>query len=231
MSDTIKEFIISLGFASDEASEKRFNESMERASKKAFEFGAAMEGIAVVAATALASSARTFTDLAVQSEVMRTSVLNINALQYAFTKMGGSAEQANAVLSTISESMKANRGNAQLWERLGFQIDEATGKLRGFSAAQEKAGALGQYDPNTSAGQNSIKQYFDQVHLNDETARTFITQHPEDLQKHFEEYKTDAASQGFNPDQAAKDAKAFEGFITDITEENRHCPGQVGAVA
>ena len=231
MSDTIKEFIISLGFASDEASEKKFNESMERASKKAFEFGAAMEGIAVVAATALASSARTFTDLAVQSEVMRTSVLNINALQYAFTKMGGSAEQANAVLSTISKSMKANRGNAQLRERLGFQIDEATGKLRGFSAAQEKAGPLGQYDPNTSAGQNSIKQYFDQVHLNDETAQPSSPSTRRIYRSTLRSTRLTPRARGSTPTRRPRTPRHSKDSLADITEENRHCPGQVGAVA
>ena len=111
MSDTIKEFIISLGFASDEASEKRFNESMERASKKAFEFGAAMEGIAVVAATALASSARTFTDLAVQSEVMRTSVLNIKRCNSHSQRMGGScrASQRGSVDHQLVDESKSGQ--------------------------------------------------------------------------------------------------------------------------
>ena len=58
MSDTIREFIVSLGFANDEASKKRFDESLESATKKALEFGAALEGIALVAATALNTTAK-----------------------------------------------------------------------------------------------------------------------------------------------------------------------------
>ncbi len=209
MSETIKEFIVSLGWANDEASEKRFREALENGTKKAFEFAAGLEGVVLAAATALNTTAETFQKLGVQAEVLRTSANEVQALQYAFKQLGGTAEQATATLSILQAKMTENPGYSKVWEQLGFKIDETTGKILSFSAAQERAGPLGQFDRRTELGKAQQTQWFKTHGIDDPTTQEFIAGHPEELEKGLTEGLKRQSTFGVDLDDLAKKSAEF----------------------
>lgn len=115
MSDTsvLKEFLISLGFHVDPASEKKFATAVDVASKGALAIGAAIAAAAVALGASVQRMAVDFDKLYFQSSRIGTSGGNIRAFQYAVSQLGGTADGASGSLENLAKKIRDNPGTAQ----------------------------------------------------------------------------------------------------------------------
>ena len=123
MSDTIREFLVALGFEVREDTLNRFERAIEGATLRAKLLGDAIEGMASSAAESVVKTADNFERLYWQAKRLNTSVADINAFAYAVGQMGGNVEQAKSSLEGFGQYLKYNAGTRNLVsQRLGHRM-------------------------------------------------------------------------------------------------------------
>ena len=148
MPDTIREFLVGLGFKTDEASLGRFTRAIEGATLRAKLLGDAIEGMATSAYESVTKTADNFERLYWQSQRLATSVSSIRAFSYAVSQLGGDAAQANSSLEGFGNFLKYHPGTRSLiggrvghsieGEDAGKVLDEVGSYLRTLSKPQQK---------------------------------------------------------------------------------------------
>lgn len=125
MSDTvIKEFLVSLGFKTDAASQQKFNDGLDFAQAKAVALGEAMYDLAKQVGEAMVSMVEDFDKLYWQTERLNSSATDIKAFGYAMSQLGGSAEGAGAMLERLAEFAKSSPGAQGFLRRLGVSPED-----------------------------------------------------------------------------------------------------------
>lgn len=152
--DTIKEFLVGLGFDIDESGMRKFTGAVAGATKGVLALGAAVGAMYVAVDIAVRKTADRFETLYYASQRTGASVERINALGYAFEQMGGRSEDAMSALESIASFMRSSPG-ASRW-LAGMGVDASSGdasKILGglvesfkkmpFYAAKMRASLLG----------------------------------------------------------------------------------------
>lgn len=132
--ETIKDFLVSLGFQVDESGSRKFESVVAGATANVVKMGVAVEAAAlsVVAFTAKISSG--LDSLYWASQRTGTTVHGIKQIGYAVSQVGGSAEAARGSLESLSRFMRNNPGAEGFLNRLGVQTRDASGNMRDMSA-------------------------------------------------------------------------------------------------
>jgi len=128
--DTIKEFLVSLGYSIDGSSQKKFTDSIASASLKVIELGAAIAATSAAVVAGVAKIADQMETLYFASQRTGASVANIQALGFAASQMGSSASAASASLENLARFMRNSPGASGLIQSLGVQTRDANGGLR-----------------------------------------------------------------------------------------------------
>lgn len=129
-SSTIKEFLVSLGFRTDEASLKKFEQGIATATKAAIGFAAAVEAMALAAAIAVTKLASNLEALYFASIRTGSAASNLKALDMAAQNFGASAGEALASVEGLAHALRINPANENLIQSLGVQTRDAKGNLR-----------------------------------------------------------------------------------------------------
>jgi hypothetical protein len=103
MAENIREFLVSLGFKVDDASAKRFTQSLEGAVVRANLLADAIEGMASIVVDKIAETATQFENLHYQAQRIGASEVSIRAFGYAISQVGGHVENANASLQGFGD--------------------------------------------------------------------------------------------------------------------------------
>ncbi len=160
MADTIREFLVSLGFRLDEASWSRFQSTVESATLKARLFGDALESVAKSVAGAVARVASDFEDLFYASSRLGASVESIRAFGYAVSQMGGTVAGAQSSLRSFGDWMRQTPGADAFLKGFGVATKDAQGHAidRGqiLLSIGEKLAQMAKQGP---AGQALATQY------------------------------------------------------------------------
>ncbi len=120
MSDnTIKEFLIELGFEIDQNTEKKFNQSIKGAVVQANLLADAIEGTMRVVAQGVEQMARNFSSLEFASQRTKSSVQSLKDFAYGFSQIGGSAEGAQAMVEKFAANLRSNVGNVSWLKSFG----------------------------------------------------------------------------------------------------------------
>ena len=160
MADTIKEFLVSLGFKTDKSSQKDFEAALVGTQAKAVALGIAMVEMAKVIAQAMADIIPEFDKLYFQTQRLGSSANDIKAFSYAMDQLGGSAQGANASLKAIADFVRYTPGAGGFLQKLGVDpanIGDAAKTIKDLEASFQnmpayKARALSQVlgiDPDT----------------------------------------------------------------------------------
>lgn len=128
--ETIKEFLIALGYKVDRATEKKFEDSITAATLKANLLADALVGMAKKLAESLQHAAGDLSDLYYASIRAGTSATNLKALQLAAQDFGVSAQEAGGYLEHLREILLTNPGKEGLINSLGVATRDANGELR-----------------------------------------------------------------------------------------------------
>ena len=208
MSDTtLRSFLVSLGWKSDEAQQRKFVNAIEGATLKAKLLGDAIEGMARKVGLSVLSVAEDFEQLYYHAERTGASAKHLQAFEYAVSQVGGSASAAGASFEAMAAKLRENPGNIAYLNKMGVELDANTGKLR-FNAelAAKYSGEMKIY---------TAEQYRALTGM-DENTFLAIRNHIGEITRFMAEREKAMKQSGFDPDQAAADAVKFNQVWRDL---------------
>jgi hypothetical protein len=116
LADVLKEFVIKLGYTTDESSKRRFVDSVQYMGVAVGKLGLAVEGAAATVVGAVAKIASTMESLYYVSDRTKSTVAQIEALTFQFGQLGGSADDARGMLEKMAAQVRENPGFKALIE-------------------------------------------------------------------------------------------------------------------
>lgn len=128
--DLIKEFFVALGFKTDEASLKNFNDGIQNAGKRAALLATAVTGVAASIGAGIVKVAEASEALGYLSEKSGASVASLEMLGYVSQQFGVSAETARASAEGLGKFLKSLPGAEGFLRSVGVATRDANGKLR-----------------------------------------------------------------------------------------------------
>lgn len=203
MAETIKDFLVSIGFSVDSASERKFTDAIRTATLQADLLARGLEGAAKAIAKAVADISAGFESIFYTAQRANTSVGNLRAMTYALSQLGTSAGSAQASLSNFGRRLATDPGAESMLKAIGVRTRDAAGKLRDTTKLFEEFGQATQRMPTYVA-----LGYAQQLGVDEDTMRAMREQ-PELLARLRREQAEYARSIGLNQDEAAEKGKAF----------------------
>ncbi|MFV9324048.1 lytic transglycosylase [Citrobacter freundii] len=132
--ETIKDFLVSLGFDIDEAGAAKFDSVLAGTTANAIKMGLAVEGAALSVVAYTAKIASGLDNLYWASQRTGATVQGIQSIGYAVSQMGGSVDAARGSLESLSRFVRNNPGAEGFLNRLGVQTRGASGNMRDMAA-------------------------------------------------------------------------------------------------
>ena len=199
MSETIRSFLVGLGFKVDDASQRNFVSALEGATLRAKLLGDAIEAMARVVVDKVGQVATQFEQLFYQSQRVGASANSIRAFEYAVSQLGGTVEGANSALEGFGEFIRNTpHAAAALARNLGIPLKDTADLAKFLLEVGEKLSHMPTWQANL---------YRETYHLGDQT--TFLATEKANAKKLYDEQlKRDNAS-GITGD-AMKRATEFE---------------------
>ncbi|MFO4554570.1 hypothetical protein [Klebsiella pneumoniae] len=198
--ETLKDFLISLGFKVDEAGARKFDAVVAGTTLKAIELGVKVEvaALSVVAFTAKIASG--LDDLYWASQRTGATVEGIKQIGYAVSQVGGSVDGARGSLENLARFMRNNPGAEGFLNRLGVQTRDASGNMRDmatiFTGVGQRLSSMPYYRAN---------QYAQMLGLDENTLMAMRR----GIGQFSGEYTAMAKAIGYNADVAAVRSNKF----------------------
>lgn len=198
--DTLKDFLISLGFKVDEAGARKFDAVVAGTTLKAIELGAKVElaAASVVAFTAKVASG--LDNLYWASQRTGATVQGIKQIGFAVSQMGGSVDAARGSLENLSRFVRNNPGAEGFLNRLGVQTRDAKGSMRDmasiFTGVGQRLSSMPYYRAN---------QYAQMLGIDENTLMAMRR----GIGQFSAEYTAMAKAIGYNADVAAISSNKF----------------------
>ncbi|MGK2829248.1 hypothetical protein ACSI5F_03965 [Ralstonia pseudosolanacearum] len=198
--DTIREFLVGLGFKVDEAGQKRFAEGVEAATFKVIKLGLAAKAAAASVVASVGVIADQMEALYFASQRTGAAVANIQALGFAAAQMGSSAEAARGSLESLARFMRNSPGAEGLLHSIGVQTREANGELRDTAEMMGDLGAQFASMPYYRAN-----AYAQALGIDEKTLMAMR----DGMGQFGDEYRAMLAKAGMDSQAAAKSSHAF----------------------
>lgn len=206
--ETLKDFLISLGFDVDDAGAKKFDSVVAGVTANVLKMGAVVEAAAGTILLFTTKIAAGLDDLYWASQRTGASVAGIRALGYAASQTGSSAEAARGSLESLSRFMRNNPGAEGFLNRLGVQTRDASGNMRDMSAVFTGVGQQLSKMPYYRAN-----QYAQMLGIDENTLMAMRR----GMGVFNAEYSAMAKSIGYNADQAAVGSNRFMTSLRDFS--------------
>jgi hypothetical protein len=202
--EVIKEFLVSIGYKTDETSLKRFTASLASVTKTVMKLGAAVAATAVAVVAGVKVISGEMERLYYASQRTGETVGNIMALRYAAGQIGLTADQAQASLEGFTRTLRLNPGMNGLLAQLGVTGKGPVEQFESF------IGKMKQMQPYIAA------QYASLFGIDPDTLLMLENGLPK-IQAAQEKYRQKLGAFGINPEQAADAGRAFDNSIRDLT--------------
>ncbi|HBW0909987.1 TPA: lytic transglycosylase domain-containing protein [Klebsiella pneumoniae] len=198
--ETLKDFLISLGFKVDEAGARKFDAVVAGTTLKAIELGVKVEAAALSVAAFTAKIASGLDDLYWASQRTGATVEGIKQIGYAVSQVGGSVDGARGSLENLARFMRNNPGAEGFLNRLGVQTRDASGNMRDmatiFTGVGQRLSSMPYYRAN---------QYAQMLGLDENTLMAMRR----GIGQFSGEYTAMAKAIGYNADVAAVSSNKF----------------------
>ena len=198
--ETIKDFLVSLGFQIDDAGARKFDSVVLGTTLQVVKLGAAVEATALSVVAFTAKIASGLDQLYWSSQRTGATVAGIQAIGYAASQAGSSAEAARGSLDGLARFMRNNPGSEGFLNRLGVQTRDASGNMRDmasiFTGVGQKLSNMPYYRAN---------QYAQMLGIDENTLMAMRR----GLGQFNQQYTQMAKAIGFNADQAAISSNKF----------------------
>ncbi|CAJ0719379.1 hypothetical protein LMG6871_02826 [Ralstonia edaphis] len=205
--DTIREFLVGLGFKVDETGQKRFVEGVENATVKVVKLGAAVATTAAAVVAGVAKIADQMEGLYFASLRTKATVENIQALDFAAGQMGSTAEAALGSLESLARFMRNSPGSEGLLHSIGVQTRDANGALRDTTEIMGDLGARFAQMPYYLS-----HAYAQALGIDEKTLMAMR----EGMGQFSDEYKEMLAKAGMDSQEAAKSSHEFMNEVRSL---------------
>lgn len=206
--DTIKDFLVSLGFDIDEAGANKFEAVLKGVTANVLKLGTVVEGAALSIYGFTTQIANGIDNLYWASQRTGASVAGIKALGYAASQTGGSAEAAKSSLESLSRFMRNNPGAEGFLNRLGIQTRDAQGNMRDTAAVFTSVGQQLSKMPYYRAN-----QYAQMLGIDENTLMAMRR----GLGSFNADYQSMLQKTGFNAERAAEQSNQFMTSMRGLT--------------
>lgn len=218
-SDTIKEFLVSLGFSINEAELAKFTNGIATASTRAAALGAATTAAAAAIVAGVSKVAAEFNQLDLLAQKYNTTASEIDDFVDSAEMVGIGGQAAENALESMNKvvgeaALGIGRGKIIL-EKLGIQAKDAAGKVRPVT---EVMGDLQAKLATMDRGQ--AMAIMEKLGLDPQLLRMFNGELG-NIQKITEEMATTDKSVGLDFDQAVQESKAFQASMISMKTEAR----------
>lgn len=198
--ETIKDFLVSLGFSVDEAGAKKFGSVLAGTTANVIKMGLAVEGAALSVVAFTAKIASGLDNLYWASQRTGATVQGIQSIGYAVSQVGGSVDAARSSLESLSRFIRNNPGAEGFLNRLGVQTRDASGNMRDmaaiFTGVGQKLSSMPYYRAN---------QYAQMLGIDENTLMAMRR----GVGGFSGQYSAMAKAIGFNADEAARSSNKF----------------------
>lgn len=198
--ETIKYFLVSLGFGIDEAGYEKFESVLAGVTANAIKTGLAVEGAALSVVAFTAKIASGLDNLYWASQRTGATVQGIQSIGYAVSQVGGSVDAARTSLESLSRFVRNNPGAEGFLNRLGVQTRDASGNMRDmaaiFTGVGQKLSSMPYYRAN---------QYAQMLGIDENTLMAMRR----GIGQFSAQYSEMTKAIGFNADQAAVSSNRF----------------------
>ncbi|WP_456309864.1 hypothetical protein [Serratia proteamaculans] len=203
--ETIKDFLVSLGFQVDEAGSRKFEATIAGATLQAVKMGAAVEAAALSVVAFTAKIASGLDNLYWMSQRTGATVAGIQQIGYAVSQMGGQVDAARSSLEGMARFVRNNPGGEGFLNRLGVQTRDASGNMRDmasiFTGVGQKLSNMPYYRAN---------QYAQMLGIDENTLMAMRR----GVGQFSAQYSQMAKAIGYNADTAAVSSNKFMTSLT-----------------
>ncbi|EHP4081563.1 transglycosylase SLT domain-containing protein [Salmonella enterica] len=225
--DTIKDFLVSLGFDIDQAGANKFEAVLKGVTANVMKVGAVVEGAALSIVGFTTRIANGLDKIYWASQRTGASVQGIKALGYAASQTGASAESAMSSLEGLAGFMRNNPGAEGFLNRLGVQTRDASGKMRDTAAIFTGVGQKLNNMPYYRA-----KQYAQMLGIDENTLMAMRR----GMNGFTADYQSMLQKTGFNADKAAVQSNKFMTSMRGLTSlfgimRDKICSNLAGGLA
>ncbi|HDX9767377.1 TPA: transglycosylase SLT domain-containing protein [Escherichia coli] len=218
--DTIKDFLVSLGFDIDQAGANKFEAVLKGVTANVLKVGAVVKGSALSIVGFTTQIANGLDKIYWASQRTGASVQGIKALGYAASQTGASAESAMSSLEGLAGFMRSNPGAEGFLNRLGVQTRDASGKMRDTAAIFTGVGQKLNNMPYYRA-----KQYAQMLGIDENTLMAMRR----GMGQLSSEYALTAKRIGFNAESAAKQSNIFMTSMRNLTMTLGQAKDKIGS--
>lgn len=208
-SETIKDFLVSLGFSVDDAGAKKFGSVLAGTTANVIKMGLAVEGTALSVVAFTAKIASGLDNLYWASQRTGATVQGIQSIGYAVSQVGGSVDAARSSLENLSRFIRNNPGAEGFLNRLGVQTRDASGNMRDmaaiFTGVGQKLSSMPYYRAN---------QYAQMLGIDENTLMAMRR----GVGQFSAQYSEMVKAIGFNADQAALSSNRFMTSLKSLGE-------------
>jgi hypothetical protein len=197
--DTIREFLVALGFKVDQSSLKKFETAISKTTKAVVELAVAVEAMAAGVSIALERFSSNLESLYYSANRVGTTVTHLKAFDLAAQNFGASAEDAQSAAEGLAHALRINPGNEGLLRSLGVNTRDGHGGLRDMTDILADLGKAFASQPIWVA-----EQYSQMLGINE---HTLLAMRNPGFGAELARQRQLLNQTGF--DQAAKDAHAF----------------------
>ncbi|ELV4025873.1 lytic transglycosylase catalytic [Escherichia coli] len=207
--ETIKDFLVSLGFSVDDAGAKKFGSVLAGTTANVIKMGLAVEGAALSVVAFTAKIASGLDNLYWASQRTGATVQGIQSIGYAVSQVGGSVDAARSSLESFSRFIRNNPGAEGFLNRLGVQTRDASGNMRDmaaiFTGVGQKLSSMPYYRAN---------QYAQMLGIDENTLMAMRR----GVGQFSAQYSEMVKAIGFNADQAALSSNRFMTSLKSLGE-------------
>lgn len=207
--ETIKDFLVSLGFSVDDAGAKKFGSVLAGTTANVIKMGLAVEGAALSVVAFTAKIASGLDNLYWASQRTGATVQGIQSIGYAVSQVGGSVDAARSSLENLSRFIRNNPRAEGFLNRLGVQTRDASGNMRDmaaiFTGVGQKLSGMPYYRAN---------QYAQMLGIDENTLMAMRR----GVGQFSAQYSEMVKAIGFNADQAALSSNRFMTSLKSLGE-------------
>lgn len=180
MAETLKSFLVDLGFKVDDESYRRFTGAVAGATKTVASLGVEVAGAAIAVEAAAERIAHSLQNLYYQAQLSGVGVQALQAVGYAAKQLGLDAEQGQALFEGFARAVRTNPGVQQVAAALGGQFSEVNGQIgltqQGLFGILETLAKMPRYQallyaPMLGFDQSSLNRILNNLPLFEQRAR------------------------------------------------------------
>lgn len=205
--EVIKEFLVALGFKTDEKGLKDFTSGIEHATKNVVKLVAAIEAAALTVGAGVAAFASNLEQLYFAAKKTGSSATNIRSFEKAVQSFGVTADEASGSLQGLARWMRNNPGSDSILRSLGVETHKANGELRDMAEIMADVGKEMSKKPYYLA-----MDWSKDLGISEDTMRAIMNG---DFEAKFAASKKRNENTGF--EKAAEDAHRFMEGMRELT--------------